>query len=87
MPDHIHVIIILRKIAEGSRPSPTLVDVMRVFKSLTSRICKQRYGVQKLFQRSYIERVIRAKDDYETRRKYIYENPLRWQYDKLYSEE
>lgn len=67
MPDHIHAINIMRKVAGGARPSPTLVDIMRVFKSLTSRICKQKYGIDKLFQRSYIEHVIRDREDYEAR--------------------
>lgn len=63
--------------------SPTLVDIMRVFKSLTSRICKQQYGVDKLFQRSYIEHVIRDREDYEARQKYIRDNPIRWYYERL----
>lgn len=33
---------------------------------------------ENIFQRSYIEHVIRDVDDYNTKRKYIYENPLRW---------
>ena len=40
-----------------------------------------------MFQRSYAEHIVRDRDDYETRRKYIYENPLRWHYDELYTEE
>lgn len=83
MPDHIHAIIIIHKVAGGSRPSPTLVDIMRVFKSLTSRICKQKYGIDRLFQRSYIEHIIRDREDYEARRKYIRDNPIRWYYEKL----
>ena len=39
------------------------------------------------FQRGYIEHIIRDKEDYETRAKYIYENPMRWYYDELYFEE
>ena len=87
MPNHIHLIIILRKGAGGASPSPTVSDVICTFKSLTARICKQEYGVEKIFQRSYIDHIIRDRDDYETRVKYIYENPLRWHYDELYSDE
>ena len=78
MPDHIHAIIFLRKEAGGASPCPTLSDVICSFKSLTSRICKQRFGIEKIFQRSFAEHIIRDRDDYETRRKYIYENPKRW---------
>ena len=80
MPDHIHAIIFLRKNTGGASPSPTLNDVICAYKSLTSRICKKIYGTEKLFQRSFAEHIIRNKDDYETRKKYIYENPTRWHY-------
>jgi hypothetical protein len=49
---------------------------------LTARICKQQFGIEKIFQRSFFEHVIRDKTDYETRKKYIYENPMRWYYNK-----
>ena len=78
MPDHIHVIIFLHGKAGGASPSPTLNDVICAFKSLTSRECKQKYGIEKIFQRSYAEHIVRNIEDYETRRKYICENPLRW---------
>ena len=78
MPDHIHMILYLRKVAGGASPSPTLDAVICAFKSLTSRSCKQKYGIEKIFQRSFAEHIIRDREDYETRRKYIFENPMRW---------
>ena len=80
MPDHIHAIVVLTKVAGGASPSPTISDVVCAFKSLTSRNCKQKYGVERMFQRSFAEHIIRDKEDFETRRKYIYENPTRWYY-------
>ena len=74
-------------VAAGASPSPTLNGVICAFKSLTSRSCKQKFGIEKMFQRSYAEHIVRDRDDYETRRKYIYENPVRWYYDELYTEE
>ncbi len=85
MPDHIHVILYLRKETGGASPSPTLDDVICAFKSLTSRSCKQKYGINKMFQRSSAEHIIRDREDYETRRKYIYENPMRWYYKHLHA--
>ncbi len=41
----------------------------------------------KIFQRSFFDRIVRNYDDYHKICKYIYENPARWYYDKLYSEE
>ena len=36
---------------------------------------------------SDIEHIIRDREDYETRIKYIYENPIRRYYDELHAEE
>ena len=83
MPDHIHAVIFLHGKAGGASPSPTLEDVICAFKSLTSRSCKQKYGIEKIFQRSSAEHIVRDREDYETRRKYIYENPKRWYYKYL----
>ena len=83
MPDHIHAVIFLRGKAGGASPSPTLDDVICAFKSLTSRSCKQKYEIEKMFQRSSAEHIVRDREDYETRRKYIYENPKRWYYKYL----
>ena len=41
----------------------------------------------KIFQRSFFDHIVRNRDDYYEICKYIYENPVRWYYDKLYSEE
>ena len=83
MPDHIHAVIFLHGKVGGASPSPTLDDVICAFKSLTSRSCKQKYGIEKMFQRSSAEHIVRDREDYETRRKYIYENPKRWYYKYL----
>ena len=80
MPDHIHMIIQLKKTVDPSAPSPTLSDIICAFKSLTSRQCKQRYGIEKMFQRSFAEHIVRDKEDYEIRRKYVHENPMKWYY-------
>ena len=86
MPDHIHMILIIKN-AGGASASPTMNDVIRAFKSLTSRICKQRFGIETIFQRSFYDHVIRDRKDYETRKKYINENPIKWYYDKIYEDE
>ena len=80
MPDHVHVIIFLNEKTGGASPSPTLSDVICTFKSLTSRICKQQFGIEKIFQRSFSEHIIRDKNDYANHIKYIYENPIQWYY-------
>ena len=87
MPDHIHMVLILHKGEGGASPSPTLNDVICAFKSLTARYCKQRYGIEKIFQRSYAEHIVRDREDYEARRRYILENPMRWYYKNASKEE
>lgn len=87
MPDHIHVILFLNPRTGGASPSPTLNDVICAFKSLTSRICKQQCGIERIFQRSYADHVVRDKDDYETRKRYVYENAMRWYYKHLNTNE
>ena len=86
MPDHIHMILLIKNTG-GASTSPTMNDVIRTYKSLTSRICKQRFGIEKLFQRSFYDHVIRNQKDYETRKKYILENPIKWYYYQVYEDE
>ena len=85
MPNHIHFIVFLEpeKFKHGSNgtsraPSPTnkmLPHIVSTFK----RFVNKDIG-ENIFQRSYMEHVIRDLDDYNIKRKYIYENPLRWYY-------
>jgi REP element-mobilizing transposase RayT len=92
MPDHIHVIIFLypdkytsRKDGSSRAPTPTnemLPHIVSTFK----RFCNREIG-NNIFQRGYMEHIVRDREDYETRAKYIYENPIHWYYDKLHSEE
>ena len=74
---------IVNHVTLATSPSPTLDDVVCALKSLISRNCKKQYGIEKIFQRSSAEHIIRDQKDYETRRKYIYENPMKWYYKQL----
>ena len=86
MPNHIHAIMLLEDTA-GASPRPTIPDIVCAYKSLTTRLCKKAYPIDKLFQISFYEHVIRGREDYEEIAKYIYENPIKWELDKLYAEE
>ena len=81
MPNHIHAILMLRD-ASG----PTIMDIVCAYKSLTTRECKKVRAVDKLFQTSFYEHVIRGREDYEEIAEYIDNNPKRWELDQLYSE-
>ena len=92
MPDHIHVIVFLdpneyvkREDGSSRAPTPTnqmLPHVISAFK----RFCNKEIG-DKIFQRGYIDHIVRDMEDYKIRVKYIYENPIRWYYRELYREE
>lgn len=87
MPNHIHVIIqIQANCGEtgGASPSPTLVDVIRAFKSITTRLCNKAAPIPQLFQRSFYDHVIRSESDYLEIARYINENPAKWMQDEFY---
>ena len=54
--------------------------------STFKRFCNKEYG-ENIRQYRSNDHIIRNREDYEEHLRYIYENPLRWQDDELYSEE
>lgn len=96
MPNHFHAIITIsqngRFLREDIESSPTISQIVQSFKRHStveySKMVKK--GVlppyeNQLWQRSYYDHVIRNDADYEEIYRYIYENPIRWQDDELYS--
>ena len=90
MPDHIHLIIVLtnrHNVYAGDRvveaPTPTNAESNAILPRVISafkRLCTKEIGYN-IFQRGYYDHIIRDKEDYETRTKYIHENPLKWYYE------
>jgi REP element-mobilizing transposase RayT len=64
------------------KPGPyhrvALPDVIRVFKSLTTREYRQRFGGGHLWQRGYHDRVIRTEQELDDTRIYIRFNARKW---------
>ena len=87
MPNHIHAILILEQEKAGASPRPTLMDIICSYKSLTTKECKKIQPIEKLFQTSFYEHVIRGNVDYQEIAEYIENNPKQWELDKLYSME
>jgi REP element-mobilizing transposase RayT len=83
MPNHIHAILLLEG-AAGASTSPTITDIVCAYKSLTTRQCKKVQPIEKLFQTSFYEHVIRGREDYNEIAEYIANNPKQWELDKLY---
>lgn len=91
MPDHIHMII---KINHGTQhiiqraeqsPAPTTVgDIICALKSLTTKIANKNdncFG-RKIWQRNYYEHIIRDENDYVAKAEYIFNNPLKWEFER-----
>ena len=85
MPNHIHAIFVLTETA-GASPRPTVMDIVSAYKSLTTRACKKVHPIDKLFQTSFYEHVIRGREDYLEIAEYIMNNPKQWEMDTLYSD-
>ena len=86
MPNHIHAILLLGE-AAGVTENPTIPGIVCAYKSLTTRQCKKVQPIDKLFQTSFYEHVIRNREDYNEIAEYIVNNPKQWELDKLYSRE
>ena len=83
MPDHIHLLLIVRA-DECGRPmvAPTMSRVVQQLKGYITK----RIGYS-IWQKLFIDHVIRNREDYEEHVKYIYDNPIRWQYDRSNADE
>jgi putative transposase len=92
MPNHLHGI--LGFVGAGLAPPGantstlvpvesrqlTLSDVIRVFKSISTRKVNAQSGLpgQTLWQRGFYDRVLRDGNELRRTQKYIIENPMRW---------
>ena len=77
-------------IATASHSVPTNIErangVFSQFISTFKRFCNKDYG-ENIWQARANDHIIRSREDYEEHLRYIYENPMRWYYDELYTEE
>ena len=87
MPNHIHIMLTVYDCG-ASRTSPPTRQHSSVsrFVSTLKRFCNKEYG-NNIWQRHFNDHIIRNRQDYDEHIKYIYENPMRWHYDELYTEE
>lgn len=90
MPNHIHGMIIVgatlvvaQNNRAGTRPAPTLGEIVGSFKSLCVHKCvTNHFNIGKLWQRNYYEHIIRNEGELDRVREYIINNPLQWQFDR-----
>ena len=87
MPNHIHILLFVRDDGSPKTSTPTRqTSAVSHFISTFKRFCNKEYGGN-IWQRGFYDHVIRGREDYEEHLRYIYENPTRWYYDELYTEE
>ena len=90
MPNHIHGIIIINNqyVGEGFKPSPTerkiysLFEIVRGFKTFSSRRIRQLYTEEFQWQRSFYDHIIRNESSLQSIRNYIQYNPYKWEIDE-----
>ncbi len=84
MPNHIHLILIINQTAAASG-RPTLSNIIRAYKSITTRECRKYYSGD-IWQKSFYDHIIRGENDYLKIWNYIDTNPAKWAEDKYYTE-
>ncbi len=89
MPNHIHLLLSVKKDDGRGDPSPTVDEAMGWLKYQATQKINQLKGTayERQFQRSFHDHIVRNYADYGEICKYIHENPLRWQFDKFYEKE
>ena len=86
MPNHIHMLICVSENGSPRTSTPTKqTAVIPNFVSTLKRFCNKECG-ESIWQRGFHDHIIRNRKDYEEHLRYIYENPMRWHFDELYSD-
>lgn len=65
-------------------PSKTIGSIIRGFKIGVTKWFRQNTDIYTVWQRNYYEHIIRDESELNRIRKYIIENPFKWQDDKYY---
>ena len=96
MPNHIHLLLFIQnekqKFENGQSRTPVPTNIERANSSLSKfvstfkRFCNKEYG-KNIWQSRFYDHIIRNYKDFEKHLKYIYENPMQWYFDELYSNE
>lgn len=84
MPDHFHGIIIIDNSFNSIKKHFSLSDIIGKFKSYSTRKIRELLNNKNEFewQKSFYDRIIRNEQELYYTRKYIKENPLRWEIEK-----
>lgn len=90
MPNHVHMIVLLQSSNKGDDKNNTpLQNIIWQFKSFTTKRYYDIHETQcdKLWQRSFYDRIIRYEREYLDVWRYIDTNPVKWQLDEYHCNE
>ena len=96
MPNHVHGVIVIcpKKDNVGVQNFEPLQNryqhiipqsigsIVRGFKSGVTKWCRKNTEIQTVWQRNYYEHVIRSEEELNKIRRYIINNPPKWEYDQ-----
>ena len=84
MPDHIHGIVIVNNSLDTEFKCYSLSEIVRGFKTFSSKELNQviRNETKFQWQKSFYDRIIRNEKELDEIRKYIKQNPLKWDIEK-----
>ena len=89
MPNHIHGIVIINSVGDANFASPTdrtkmgLCKLIQQFKRAVSIQLRHKLNIYDFkWQKSFYERIIRNETELFNIRKYIKQNPLKWDIEK-----
>jgi putative transposase len=93
MPNHIHAIITISHSGTAQGPFPTLSELVRRFKTITTKLYVDSVKIgayppfdNKIWQKSFYDHIILDETGYQAIWKYIHDNPLKWQEDEYYKQ-
>ena len=81
MPNHIHLIIFLNN-DEKSLERLSIQSIVRYMKNMVFKQCKD-----KIWHKSFYDRIIRNEKEYYNFSNYIIHNPLNWINDEYFKEQ
>ncbi len=88
MPNHIHGIIIINPAVETRHASSlqnksiTLSNIVGSFKSAVSKHARENSNSNFVWQERFYDRIIRNEKELFNIRKYIEQNPMKWEFEK-----
>lgn len=88
MPNHIHLLLVLKEQGGRGNPSPTASAIIGWLKYQCTKSINLYNGKnrEKIFQRSFHDHVVRDRHDYRKIAAYIANNPQTWREDCFFSE-